>query len=195
MSMEKHLFLTGKAGCGKSTLIKNILGNSLSCAGGYMTIGKYDESGVIERVELTPAPSVVGIAGYTSECILSRVGNKLFHDNEVFRNTGVTLMQEAQYYPFALIDVFGGFDLIIPQFREALLEVLNSDLPCIGVLTDENEGEKLRHALGLGEKYSAYRKALKNALLQDADTRIVEIKRTNDDNAAKAISEWAKQYT
>lgn len=192
--MQKQLFLTGKAGCGKSALIKSVLGDKLGCAGGYMTVGKRGGDGAIARVELMPAPAAVGIAGYETECILTRAGNALFHDNEVFRSTGVRLMQEAQYYPFAVLDEFGGFELIIPQFREALLEVLNSELPCIGVLTDDGEGEALRHALGLGEKYSAYRRALKNALLQDKDTRIVEIRHAGDMDAAKAVAAWAAEY-
>ncbi len=192
--MEKHLFLTGKAGCGKSALIKSVLGEKLAYAGGYMTVGKHTDDGSIARVELMPAPAAAGIAGYESECILTRAGNALFHDNEVFRNTGVRLMQEAQYYPFAVLDEFGGFELIIPQFREALLEVLNSELPCVGVLTEDGEGEALRHALGLGEKYTAYRRALKNALLQDKDTRIVEIRHAGDIDAAKAVAAWAAEY-
>lgn len=192
--MEKHLFLTGKAGCGKSALIITALGSKLAYAGGYMTLGKPSAGGKIERVELMPAPAAAGIAGYASECILTRTGDALFHDNEVFRNTGVQLMREAQYYPFAVIDEFGGFDIIIPQFREALLEVLNSDLPCVGVLTDEFEGERLRHALGLGEKYSAYRRALKNALEQDKDTRIVEVRHAGDTDAANALAAWAAEY-
>lgn len=192
--MEKHLFLTGKAGCGKSALIKSVLGEKLAYAGGYMTVGKHTDDGSIARVELMPAPAAAGIAGYESECILTRAGNALFHDNEVFRNTGVRLMQETQYYPFAVFDEFGGFELIIPQFREALLEVLNSELPCVGVLTEDGEGEALRHALGLGEKYTAYRRALKNALLQDKDTRIVEIRHAGDIDAAKAVAAWAAEY-
>lgn len=192
--MEKHLFLTGKAGCGKSALIKSVLGDKLACAGGYMTVGKRGDDGAIARVELMPAPAAAGIAGYESECILTRTGSALFHDNEVLRSTGVRLLQEAQYYPFAVLDEFGGFELIIPQFREALLEVLNSELPCIGVLTEDGEGEALRRALGLGEKYSAYRRALKNALLQDEDTRIVEVRHAGDIDAAKAVAAWAAEY-
>lgn len=192
--MEKHLFLTGKSSCGKSALIINALGERLGYAGGYMTHGTLNSDGKIERVELMPAPAAAGIAGYASECILSRAGNSLLHDNEVFRNTGVQLLQESQFYPFAVLDEFGGFDIIIPQFREALLEVLNSDLPCVGVLTDEFEGEGLRHALGLGEKYSAYRRALKNALAQDKDTRIVEVRHAGDTDAAKALAAWAAEY-
>lgn len=159
-----------------------------------MTVGKHDANGEIDRVELMPAPAAAGVTGYKSECILKRVGTTLLHDNEVFRSTGVTLMQEAQYYPYAVLDEFGGFELIIPQFREALLEVLNSELPCIGVLTEDSEGEALRHALGLGDKYTAYRHALHTALENDPDTRIVKLNGRNDAKVLQDVEAWVREY-
>ena len=35
--MEKHLFLTGISGCGKTTMIRRILGDKLAFAGGFVT--------------------------------------------------------------------------------------------------------------------------------------------------------------
>lgn len=112
----------------------------------------------------------------------------------MFRGDGVRLLQEAQYYPFTVADAFGGFDLIIPQFREALLDVLNADTPMIGVLVGETAGEELRRRLGLGEKYTAYRRALRAALENDAETRLVEVRVPGDADAARLAAQWAAEY-
>lgn len=192
--MEKHLFLTGKSSCGKSALIKRALGERLGFAGGYVTVGTRNEAGEIISVELFPAAAAAGIDGYSSESILTRENTRFKSNNEVFRNEGVRLIKEAEYYPFAVIDEFGGFELIIPQFREALLELLNSELPCIGVLTAEADGEVQRAALGLGEKYSAYRHALHTALNNDLDTRLVEMNNKDDSRVLSAVEQWVKEY-
>ena len=92
------------------------------------------------------------------------------------------------------MDEFGGFELIIPQFREALLEVLNSELPCIGVLKGEQNGEELRRSLGLGEKYSNYRRALRAALDADPDTLVVDVSGRGDENARRIVMQWASEY-
>lgn len=192
--MEKHLFLTGEKGVGKSELIKSVLGDKLGYAGGYVTYGEKDTDGALLGVNLIPAAAFAGISGYESARILTQKGGKMTSDNEVFRAEGVRLLKESEYYPFTVLDEFGGFELIIPQFREALLEVLNSDMPCIGVLMTEREGEALRSALGLGEKYSAYRRALHTALENDPDTRIIKLTGTDDINARNALSQWANEY-
>ena len=93
-----------------------------------------------------------------------------------------------------MLDEVGGFELIIPQFRNALLELLNSDLPCIGVLKSVQDAEMLRGVLGLGEKYTTYAQALHAALDKDADTLVLETTGTGDTHAQRIVEQWAKEY-
>lgn len=192
--MQRHLFLTGSSGNDRSAIIISALGAKLKYAGGYMTLGAKNEFCGIEGVDLMPAAAAAGISGLERARILSFENGALVHNNEVFREVGVRLLQEAQYYPFAVLDEFGGFDLIIPQFREALLEVLNSDLPCIGVMMSEDEGENLRAVLGLGEKYTAFRRALKTALENDADTLVLDVDSEDDDQIIRTLQSWISEY-
>lgn len=192
--MQRRLFLTGSSGNDRSATIINALGAKLKYAGGYMTLGAKNEFGGIEGVDLMPAAAAADISGLERARILSFENGALVHNNEVFREVGVRLLQEAQYYPFAVLDEFGGFDLIIPQFREALLEVLNSDLPCIGVMMSEAEGENLRTVLGLGEKYTAFRRALKTALENNADTLILDVDSEDDDEIIGTVQCWINEY-
>ena len=192
--MEKHLILTGADGAACSDIIKTALGGKLAYAGGYVTEAEPAPDGTAAGFALLPAAGAAGIAGYEAQEFLHCAGAHWTHDNEVFRGEGVRLLQEAQYYPFTVADAFGGFDLIIPQFREALLDVLNADAPMIGVLVDDTAGEELRKKLGLGEKYTAYRRALRAALENDTETRLVEVRASGDTNAARLAVQWAAEY-
>lgn len=193
-TMEKHLIFTGADGSDCSAIIKTALGDKLACAGGYVTEAAYAPDGRVSGYALLPAAGAAGVAGYEAKEFLRCGEPRWTHDSEVFRSEGARLLQEAQYYPFAVADAFGGFDLIIPQFREALLDALNADTPLIGVLVGEDAGEELRRRLGLGEKYTAYRRALRAALENDAQTRLAEVRAAGDPAAARLAAQWAAEY-
>ena len=127
--MKKRLFLTGPSGVGKTTIIRQALGDSLAYAGGFVTERVLDEQGKLLGYDLLPAAAALSGQAYQRWRFLDYSGPKAEKDNEVFRNQGVRLLQEAEYYPFVLLDEIGGFEMLIPQFRNALAELLNSDLP------------------------------------------------------------------
>ena len=118
--MKKHLFLTGPACSGKSALLRETLGEMLLQAGGYCTAMDLADDGALLGCSLFPAAAAGGAAGFERERFLDFSAFPPRHDSEVFRTTGVQLLEESAWYPFAVIDEFGGFDLIIPQFRKAL---------------------------------------------------------------------------
>lgn len=192
--MKKHLFLTGPSGCGKTHMIRAALGDSLAFAGGFVTERILDAEGKLMGYDLMPAAAASGIPGYTAHRFLDYSHMPPVTDNEVFRLEGVRLLEEAQMYPYTLIDEFGGFELIIPQFREALLELLNSEQPCIGVLKGAPNAADLRKRLGLGERYSAYRNALEAALENDSDTMLLRIKSRDDRKALAIVRAWCEEY-
>lgn len=192
--MQKHLFLTGPSGCGKTTLIRSILADRLAIAGGFITERIKNEKGEILGYDMFPAAAAV-LKDFDGERFLDCSAQPFKADNEVFRNLGVRLLNEAQFYPYAMLDEIGGFELIIPQFREALLEVLNNDsLPCIGVIKGKDNSNQLRKSLGLGDKYPAYHKALIAALKADPDTMVLELTRFNRKKAEDTVKRWAEEY-
>lgn len=192
--MKKHLFFTGPSGCGKTHMIREALGERLAFAGGFVTERVSDGNGRLLGYDLMPAAAAAGIPGYSAARFLDYSVLPPVTDNEVFRIEGVRLLEEAQMYPYTLIDEFGGFELIIPQFREALLDVLNSDQPCIGVLKGAPNAAELQKRLGLGERYSAYRNALEAALERDSDTVLLHIKDRNDRKARAILEAWCDEY-
>lgn len=193
--MEKHLFLIGPSGCGKSTMIRRALGGALAYAGGFVTERVNAPDGKLIGYDMTSAAAAAGIEGFERERFLDCSGPSPVTDNEVFRGMGVRLLNEAQYYPYALMDEFGGFELIIPQFREELLEVLNNDsLPCIGVLKSLKDGEAMRQRLGLGTKYSMYLEKLTAALRAAPDTLLLETSGRYDKKAEETVARWVEEY-
>ena len=104
------------------------------------------------------------------------------------------LLNEAAYYPFAVLDEIGGFEMLIPQFRNALAELLNSDLPIIGVLKGPESALSIKHRFGLGDKFTMLTDNLRTVLTRDSDTVVLEVKAPGDPVARRIAEAWAKEY-
>lgn len=192
--MEKHLFLTGPTGIGKTSLLRRALCEKLAFSGGLITEAVYGSYGELIGFALAPAAASGNVAGFDAQLVLDCRRFPPHTDNEVYRITGVRLLEEAPWYPYALLDEFGGFELIIPQFREALMSLLRSDLPIIGALKTEEEADAMRQALGLGDKYQLHSHEIRSFLSQDPNTRILDLSVLDMETAARMIQEWIEQY-
>ena len=192
--MKRHLFLRGPAFCGKSGLIRQTLGRRLQAAGGFCTELSMAEDGSLLGCSLMPAAMAGGAEGYEKELFLDLRSNPPSHDSEVFRQSGVKLLEEAGWYPFAVLDEIGGIDLIIPQFRIALDSLLQSELPILGVLKTPEESEHLRRMLGPGERWHAFSERLQAQLRKDPDTEIITVESNAVSEASEAVSAWAKVF-
>lgn len=193
--MKKRLFLTGPSGVGKTTIIRQALGDSLAYAGGFVTERVLDEQGKLLGYDLLPAAAALSGQAYQRWRFLDYSGPKAEKDNEVFRNQGVRLLQEAEYYPFVLLDEIGGFEMLIPQFRNALAELLNSDLPIIGVLKGPENAADIKSRFSLGDKFSLLTDNLRSVLSRDGDTVLLQVKGHGDPAASRIAKAWAEEYT
>lgn len=192
--MQKHLFLTGPAGCGKSEAIRHTLGPALLSAGGFVTEHERGKDGKLQRSLLLPAAAAGGAEGFDALAYLDLRGSTPLHDNEVFRSEGVRLLQEGAWYPFSILDAIGGFELLIPQFRAALADTLSSDQPLLCVLMARKESEALCRRLGLGERVQANIAQLWKVLQADPDSLIVELSGLHRRKALRLLEQWAEEY-
>ena len=192
--MKRHLFLTGPAFSGKSSLIKHCLGSRLELAGGFCTELSADGTGALMGCTLFPTAAAGGAEGYEKALFLDLRQDPAAHDSEVFRGVGVRLLEEAAWYPFAVLDEIGGIDLIIPQFREALDTLLTSELPILGVIKPREEQEQMRHMLGLGDRIDGFGERLRRILLEDPHTEILDMEKGNG-KAEEMIRSWTEEYT
>jgi len=193
--MKKHLFITGTDTAVYSRLLRSVLGDRLSYAGGYITQKQLHKDDTEEYdYYLYPACFAAGIPGIDGECFFSFSYTDIFKNTEVFRSLGKRLTDEALYYPYAVIDHFGGFELLIPEFRSTLAELLSSDIPVIGVILDSVEVEEFKNYYGLSDKLDLYTQTLRNALIKDPDTELVNASGMADTELKKLISHWADLY-
>lgn len=192
--MKKRLFLTGPSGIGKSTIIRQALGPALAYAGGFVTERVSDGEGRLLGYELLPAAAALSGTAYQSWRFLDYSGSVPAKDNEVFRNQGVRLLQEAEYYPFVLLDEIGGFEMLIPQFRNALAELLNSEQPIIGVLKEAENAASIKRRFGLGDRFTLLTDNLRSVLDRDVDTVLLQVKGPGDPVASRIARAWAEEY-
>ena len=192
--MQKRLFLYGPSGCGKTTMIRNALGGKLADAGGFVTERVCAPGGTLLGFDLLPAAAAAGIEGFPPLRFLDYTAEPPRRDNEVFRTEAVRLLQEAEYYPFAVLDEIGGFELVIPQFRAQLAAFLSSPVPCIGVLKSPAGVAELRERFGLGEKYAALARRLREALEADSDSLVIELSERGDAAAETLVREWYRCF-
>ena len=194
MQMQKRIFLTVPTGCGKSRLLREALGGRLGFAGGLVTERALDETGAFLGYDLLPPAALGGVEGYVPARFMDCTVFPFVHNNEVYRNLGVQLLREAVCYPFAVLDELGGFELVIPQFRKALEDFLNSDTPCVGAVRTLEDMEMLRSVLGLGERYCEHGARLHEALANDPDTLVLELNEETLPAVRRAVSRWVGDY-
>ncbi|MBQ9686407.1 MAG: hypothetical protein IJV41_07695 [Oscillospiraceae bacterium] len=194
--MKKHLFITGPSGCGKSTLIREVLGSRLAYAGGFITERVCDDKGNLLGYDLLPAGAAADQSLYTGmgKRFLDCADGLYLRDNEVFRLDAVEMLQQVEYYPFALVDAFGGFEVIIPQFRSALADFLNLDLPIIGVIKDAESVEQLQNRFGLGDRFPEMAAMIRRVIAADSDCEVLEMKAPGDVRVRAAVEAWVKEY-
>lgn len=192
--MKKHLFLTGVSGIGKTTIIRQALGSAAGYAGGFITERVADGDGSVEGFDLYPAAAAIGHDGFDGLRFLDLGTTPPRKDNEVFRESAAQMLREAEFYPFVMLDEIGGFEMLIPQFRNELAQLLNSDAPIIGVIKGAENAEELRASFGLGEKFTMLTDNLRAVLANDEDTTVIEVKQRGDETARRIVEAWVKEY-
>lgn len=190
---KKLFFCCSSSSCCRETILSE-LGESLASAGGFIMARAIGSDGSMLGIDLFPAAAAV-VEGFTGARFLDLTVSPPKTDNEVFRVEAVRLLQEAPYYPFTVLDSIGGFELVIPQFREALSAFLSSPVPCVGILRPFEEAELMRGFLGLGERCTAFAAKLYSALEADADTLLLDVPCELDANHITALRQWADAFT
>ncbi len=155
--MTKHLFFEGPSGCGKSSAILRELNDLLPYAGGFCTSRMIDEKGNacgfrhVAPIEFSSLTELYE-PGLTGMFIESFEEEFSFH-REVVRTTSLDMLRDSVGKRLYLIDEIGGTELQIPEFTEALIYRLNSEIPCVGVWKAENNSLNMKRRLKTGNEY------------------------------------------
>ena len=150
-----NLFIEGPIQTGKSTTIRSVLkerfGSDLEGVAGFTSQRVTNLNGQLLAFRLAPAAEDISIVlDIKPEPVFVRdVLNNVFKwfapdgphvDMRVFETAGVAYMKNAQTdvksgrAQIVLLDEIGGHELASDVFRHELYELLDSDIPCVGVI-------------------------------------------------------------
>ena len=183
----KNLFLTGPVGCGKSTSIASALGENLTKAGGFLTVRQKDDTGRAVAYWLKRPD------GSDGQVIIDYSAKPYTMHMEVFEDLGIRLLEEAKQFDYVILDEIGGFEVLSDVFLEALQRLLESDIPCIGVMKGEAPASKMIQKLGLGEVYRNRAESLRQWMEQDGETVLYTCAQF-DPEGLRLAQEWVSEH-
>jgi len=183
----KNLFLTGSVGCGKSTSIATAMGDGLKKAGGFLTVRQKDDTG------RAVAYWIQRPNGSEKQIIIDYSAKPYTMHMEVFEDLGVRLLKEAEQFDYVVLDEIGGFEVLSEPFVEALMTLLKSDIPCIGVMKGEGPASKMIQKLGLGEVYVSKAESLRSWMRSDPDTLLYECGQF-DPRGLELANQWVQEH-
>jgi nucleoside-triphosphatase len=140
-AVTQKVLLTGRPGCGKTTLIKGVVNKLSQRAGGFYTEEIRDSESVRERSGGTRAGfKIVTLDG--KEAAFAHVDfktrdhvGKYGLDLSALERIGVGALRQAiQARRLVVIDEIGPMEIRSPTFREAVNEALDSELPVLATI-------------------------------------------------------------
>lgn len=151
-----NLFLEGPIQTGKSTLIREVLGEHLKDCGGFASQRLVDENGQTRGFRIGPAaltPLTAPDAGTYQGVFryIDRMGN-VHTDQEVFDTLGTFYLASSGSCPLVLLDEIGGAELLREPFRLALHDLLASDVPCLGVVKQVESARRMQRSYGFSDQ-------------------------------------------
>jgi nucleoside-triphosphatase THEP1 len=131
--MKRALLLTGKPGTGKTALIKEALTMTKVRGGGF-----YTEE--IRTGGIRQGFRIVTLDG--QEAILAHVGisspyqvSKYRVDTDSLNRVGVSALRQAlKETDLLVVDEIGKMELLSPQFKEAVMQAINSGQKVLGTI-------------------------------------------------------------
>ena len=123
----------------------------------------------------------------------SRIRFLVCQETEDELETGIRLLEDAKQHDFIILDEIGGFEMLSDTFLKALMETLESGLPCIGVMKGAGPASKMIQKLGLGDAYVQRAEELRRWMRQDENTLLYECAQF-DPEGLRLARQWRKLH-
>ena len=131
--MGKAFLITGPPGCGKTTVLRKVISQLACTAGGFYT-QEIREGGRRVGFKLVTLDGREATMSHVNFPKTFRVG-KYGVDLAVIDGLGVRCVQDAVAQGgVVVIDEIGPMEVLSENFRAAVLEVLQSDIPLLGTI-------------------------------------------------------------
>lgn len=181
---ERHLFLKGRSGTGKTTCLLSCLKPYWKGAGGFLTQRLTDLEGqtvgfcLLPVEKMTGPPSVTRLYEPGLEGIfIEKTPEGWRKYPEVFETMGVEILDrmldQPERYRFCYIDETGGVELKVKPFMERLERLLDGPVFCIGVLKDSGNLAAMGTRVPLSGNAALDRNRLESLMKQRFNCRIL----------------------
>ena len=131
-----HIFLTGISGVGKTTIINRVLKETGRSAGGFRSAGEKVPNGTPSYVYLYPCKRNAATERFT---VAYRDGAGYYQaDPKVFDEAGVAALTDLQGADLVLMDELGFMENEAYLFQDRVMEVLDGDIPVLGVIKQQD---------------------------------------------------------
>jgi nucleoside-triphosphatase len=133
MSLKKAYLLSGEPGCGKTTLIKEVLAKANKSAGGFYT-EEIRVQGGRQGFKIVTLDGKTAVLAHTSVHSPNRV-SKYGVDIDNMDKTAIPALKEAiKSKDIVVIDEIGKMELFSPSFKDAVIEALQSKKKVLGTI-------------------------------------------------------------
>ncbi len=204
-----HLFLTGPSGAGKTTCILEELAPYRKYCGGFLSQRLVDENGETKGFRLVSLmdsgkmlQSVRLYEPGLSNVFIRRIGNKTEINTEVFRTAGKKIIDDVLHsfnqdrlLKFCLLDELGGVELREPEFMDAVYRLLDSGIPCIGVLKSRKNLHSMGTRMALGGEMPNLREEFETRLIDQFKCRLMVCHRAMSREAGMSQEAHIQQQT
>jgi nucleoside-triphosphatase len=167
--MNPKVLLTGRPGCGKTTLIKRVVNDLARPAGGFYT-EEMREAGTRVGFKLVRLDAEEVVFAHVDFKTRERVG-KYGLNLSALEAVGVRAIRESvRTQQLVVIDEIGPMELRSAMFRDSVSEALDSDAPILATIT----ARSLPFA---------------DAIKKRADVTVIEVRPNNRDQLATELSD------
>lgn len=201
--MKKNLFLLGDIAVGKSTMIRENLLPHLAQVGGFYVqrifigerIAAFKLNPLQEAGKYQLNAYVSGLAGLDSLFLYSDEAGQWHKDLAVFAGCGRACLKEslAAGKDLILLDELGGIELACPDFMEAVLEVLDSEVPALGVMKSPQNVERLESGLGGKWKLNSAENSFLNRLQAHPHLELRNVTKENYQAVSVLVQNFIKE--
>jgi nucleoside-triphosphatase len=131
--MKKAYLLSGEPGSGKTTIIKEVLSKANKSAGGFYT-EEIRSQGVRQGFQIVTLDGKSAVLAHTSVSSPHRVGKYRVDIDNMDKVAVPVLRQAIQSKDIIVIDEIGKMELFSQSFKDAVIEVLQSEKKVLGTI-------------------------------------------------------------